>query len=432
MVPRMLLTNSGAALGQRRRRVVGGLRQPLVRLQISTAVSSLGQGMTLPYLVIYLHTQRHIPAGITGLAVGVAAIGSFIFSGPIGFFVDRLGPARVLLFGTVFAAFAALSWAFVSTRPEVFLAAFGYSLANSFLWGPRQAFVSRLATGDQRQRAYGIGFLLINLGIGLGGVVGAILIRSATLHGFQLLYFTNSIMYLLSGLIVVTVLKYGGAVHEAKSKDHGGYREVLRDAKLWRIVGLSTMLVVVGYGSLEIGVPGYVTQVSHLSARVVGLSFAANTLTIVVAQMFVLKLLKGRSRAYTLAGVAFIWAGSWVLLGSSALVAAVPAAILAIGSQAVFGFAETGYMPVLNTIVNDLAPEALRGRYNAVAGIAWGVGNSLGPAIAGLAIGAGLGGYWVVSLAAVCVLAGFVAMRLHAVLTPEQDGHTPAAAPSTS
>ncbi len=406
--------------------------QPLVRLQASTAVQSLGQGLTLPYLVIYLHTQRHIPAGITGIAVGVAALGSFLFSGPIGYLVDKFGPGRILAIGTVFAGLAAVSWAFVSTRPEVFIAAFGFSLANAFLWGPRQAFVGRLAGAEDRQRQFGIGFLLINLGIGLGGVVGAVIIRHATLSSFQHLYYINGITYLCSAAIVLTVVRFGGPVPVEHHKEHGGYAVVLRDAKLWWLVGLGTILVIAGYGSLEIGVPGFITQVSGLPARVVGWGFAANTLTIVLAQMYVLKLLKGRSRTYTLAAVAFIWALSWLMLGASALVATIPAAILAIASQAVFGFAETGYMPVLNTLVNDLAPEALRGRYNAVAGIAWGVGNTVGPAIAGVAIGAGLGGYWIVTVAVLCVLAGFVAVRMRREFSAAQDGRVPvtAAAPS--
>jgi MFS family permease len=402
--------------------------QPLVRIQASTAVQSLGQGLTLPYLLIFLHTQRNIPAGLVGVAVGLAALGSFAFSGPIGYMVDKFGPGRVLVFGTFFAGLASLSWAFVSTRAEVFLAAFGFALANALMWGPRQAFVGRLAGAEGRQRQFGIGFLLINLGIGLGGVLGSIIIRHQTLHAFQLLYFINCALYFIAGFIAITVMRDGGPVHEEHHKEHGGYRQVVRDRKLWFMVGLGTLLVIAGYGSLEIFVPGYITQVADLPARVVGWGFAANTITIVFAQMYVLKMLQGRSRAYTLAGVAFIWSLSWIILGASALVATIPAIILAVGSQAVFGFAETGYMPVLNTIVNDMAPEALRGRYNAVAGIAWGVGNTLGPSIGGIAIGGGFGGYWLVTLAVLCVVAGFVAMRLRGVLTPEQDGRVPAPA----
>jgi MFS family permease len=406
--------------------------KPLVRIQASTAVQSLGQGLTLPYLLIYLHTQRGIPNALVGVAVGMAALGSFIFSGPIGYMVDRFGPGRVLVFGTFFAGLAALSWAFVSTRAEVFLAAFGFALANALMWGPRQAFVGRLAGAEGRQRQFSIGFLLINLGIGLGGVLGAVIIRHQTLHAFQLLYLINCALYFVAAIIAITVMRDGGPVHEEHHKEHGGYRQVVRDGKLWYLVGLGTLLVIVGYGSLEIFVPGYITQVAGLKPAVVGWGFAANTLTIVLAQMYVLKLLQGRSRAYTLAGVAVIWSLSWVMLGSSALVSTIPAIILAIGSQAVFGFAETGYMPVLNTIVNDMAPEALRGRYNAVAGIAWGVGNTLGPAIAGVAIGAGYGGIWVVVLAALCLVGGLVAVRLRRVLTPEQDGRVPVPAAASS
>lgn len=366
--------------------------RPLVRIQASTAAQAIGQGLTLPYLVIYLQSQRGIPTGVTGVAVGLAAIGSFIFSAPLGYLIDRLGPGRLLVFGTFFAGFASLSWAFVTTRGEVFLAAFGFAVANSLMWGPRQAFVGRLAGHEGRQRQFSIGFLLINLGIGLGGVIASVIVRSQSLHAFQTLYVVNCAMYVIAGIIAITVVRHGGPVHEEHHKEHGGYGQVLRDGKLWYLVLLGTLLVIAGYGSLEVGVSGYIKFVSGLPSQTVGWALAANSITIVITQMLVLKYLRGRSRSYTLAGVAILWAVSWLLLGSTALMAMVPAMIVAVFSQAIFGFAETGYMPVLNTVINDMAPEALRGRYNAVGGVAWGVGNSVGPAIAGIAIGAGLGG----------------------------------------
>jgi MFS family permease len=408
--------------------------KPLVRIQASTAVQSLGQGLTLPYLLIYLHSQRHIPTSLIGIAVGLAALGSFLFTGPIGYLVDRLGPGRIMAFGVFFSGLASLSWAFVSTRAEVFVAAFAMTIANSFMWGPRQAFVGRLSGHEDRQRQFSIGFLLINLGIGIGGVVASVLVRSQTLASFQLLYFVNASLYFVAGAIALTVVRYGGPVHEEHHKEHGGYRQVLRDGKLWYLVMLGTLLVIGGYGALEVGVPGYIKYVAHLQDKVVGWGFAANTITIVVAQMFVFKFLKGRSRSYTLAGVALLWSASWLMLGSTALLATAPAIAMVLVSQAVFGFAETGYLPVLNTVVNDMAPEALRGRYNAVAGISWGVGNSVGPAIAGIAIGAGFGGVWVVSLAVVCLVAGLIAVRMRSVLTTAQDGRdlAPASAPSAA
>ena len=402
------------------------MRIPLNRLLLSVALGSLGQGLTLPYLVVYLHTQRHIAAGVTGLAVGVAAFASFVLSGPFGYFVDKFGPARVLFVGRISTGLATASWAFVHTETQVYLVAILTAVTQSLNWGPQGAFIGRLTDEENRQRYFGISFLFVNLGIGLGGVVGALILLHPSLHAFQSLYLLNAVAWCASGVVVLTIMKYGRAVVVEHHREHGGYARVVRDTRLWWMVLVGLVMVIVGYGSLEIGYPAYVTQVAGLPKSAVGFGFAANSITIVVAQMFVLKRLEGRSRAYTLAGVASLWALSWLVLGATALVPLSAALVLVIVAQGIFGFAETGYMPVLNTVINNLAPEALRGRYNAVAGISWGVGNSLGPALAGLAIAAGAGKVWLLAIVGGCMVAALLATRLHHVLTPEQDGRVTA------
>ncbi len=59
-------------------------------------------------------------------------------------------------------------------------------------------------------------------------------------------------------------------------------------------------------------------------------------------------------------------------------------------STLVFALGETLSGPIVPSLVNDLAPDHLRGRYNAVQSLVWGVSGALGPAFAGLLLGAGL------------------------------------------
>ena len=43
-------------------------------LLAASFVSAIGSGLTLPFLVIYLHQVRHIPLGISGLLIGGVAV----------------------------------------------------------------------------------------------------------------------------------------------------------------------------------------------------------------------------------------------------------------------------------------------------------------------------------------------------------------------
>jgi hypothetical protein len=119
---------------------------------------------------------------------------------------------------------------------------------------------------------------------------------------------------------------------------------------------------------------------------------------------------------------ALAWATCWALLATSSVFGQVVAAVLIIVGISVFALGETVWSPSAPSLINDLAPGHLRGRYNAVGGLVWGVSGSIGPAFAGLVLGAGLGVVWALALAVGCLAAGLVMLSLRALLTPEQDG----------
>lgn len=78
------------------RRLPGTLRVLLG----ASFVSSVGSGLTLPFLVIYLHQVRHIPLGISGLLIGGVAVLALPVSPVAGALVDRIG-AREVVFVTM-------------------------------------------------------------------------------------------------------------------------------------------------------------------------------------------------------------------------------------------------------------------------------------------------------------------------------------------
>jgi MFS family permease len=90
-----------------------------------------------------------------------------------------------------------------------------------------------------------------------------------------------------------------------------------------------------------------------------------------------------------------------------------------------FGLGETLWAPVAPAIVNDLAPEQLRGRYNALQGMTWTVAMIIGPALAGLLLGNGLVHVWVGCTVGGTALASVLFLHLRRHLSPRQDGRHP-------
>jgi len=136
----------------------------------------------------------------------------------------------------------------------------------------------------------------------------------------------------------------------------------------------------VGYGQLNAGFPAFGREVGGISTQALGLAFAANTAVIVVFQLFVLQRIEGRRRTRVIVVMSAIWGVSFLALGATGLLpGTLIAALLFAFCAGVFGFGETFFQPTLPAMVNDLAPDHLRGRYNAAMSIAWQSASVVGP-----------------------------------------------------
>lgn len=90
----------------------------------------------------------------------------------------------------------------------------------------------------------------------------------------------------------------------------------------------------------------------------------------------------------------------------------------------VFAIGETFQSPVLPAIRNDVAPAALRGRYNAAAALAFQIANVSGPAVSGALLGRQHGDVYIVMLIAGCAVLGVASHRLEHVLPAAANGIT--------
>jgi MFS family permease len=118
-----------------------------------------------------------------------------------------------------------------------------------------------------------------------------------------------------------------------------------------------------------------------------------------------------------------VWAMSWVCLGASGLVAGtVGATLLVAACASVFALGETLLQPTLPAIVNDLAPDDLRGRYNALTSSVFQLASVLAPPIAGFFIDRDLSSAYIGTLLGGCAVVAVLSLRLEPQLTPLANG----------
>jgi MFS family permease len=242
-----------------------------------------------------------------------------------------------------------------------------------------------------RARYFGINFSLLNLGIGIGGIIGGFVADVDRLSTFQWMYLGDALSYLPSLFLITVPLRHiGGPVERPDSGDESAdvsYLQVLRAPAMRTVTLLFFVSAFVGYGQLNAGMPAYARDIGEVSTRGLGFAFAANTLVIVLLQLVVLQRIEGHRRTRVIVVMSVVWAGSWALLAASGLAPGTAGATLFVAACAsVFALGETLLQPTMPAIVNDLAPDHLRGRYNALTTISFQSASILGPVVAGFMI----------------------------------------------
>src|SRR6266536_6662139 len=111
------MTARGIVMGARsrmmRRRVLSYLRslnpqlpRPVWLLQVGGLTNAFGNGIVLPFLIIYLHNVRGISLGLAWLAAAVNSAAALCSGFVAGSLADRIGPRRVLIGALVVMAVA--------------------------------------------------------------------------------------------------------------------------------------------------------------------------------------------------------------------------------------------------------------------------------------------------------------------------------------
>jgi hypothetical protein len=286
-----------------------------------------------------------------------------------------------------------------------------------------------------RQRFFGLSFVALNIGIGLGGLIGGSVADVHRPASFEFLYGSAGVAVVVGGLVILLSRSFDHpepADPDAKA-EYGGYGVLLRDRVFRRFLLVGVVLMAGAYGQLEYGFTAFSADVAKVSTRVVGFAFAANCATIVVIQLAVLPRLDGRSRSRLLALAAAVIGGSWLVLAGGAIRPGGALAIAAVaGCGIVFALGEVVMSPILPSLTNSLASDELRGRYNTMSSMTFGVTAVIGPLTSAPLIGHGLWGVWLALVVASGIAASYGAITIRSRLTAVQDGREPEVAIATS
>jgi MFS family permease len=279
-------------------------------------------------------------------------------------------------------------------------------IGNGAFWPSQSTLLAGLTSREQRSTTFAMQRVVMNLGIGLGGVAGGFIASES----FRALFVLDALTF-VAYAVVLTVFVHEPVHREARARRSGSYRTVLRHRVFMALMIANAVYIGAGISQLEI-LPAFAKNEAGVSETGIGWLFFINTLVVVLLQLPATRLVEGRRRIPLLALVGVCSAAAWLLLPVAGLwlAGAAAFALLAI-AVSVFALGEILHGAVQPALVVDLADPGLLGRYMATSSLSWQVGFTIGPAAGGALLAASPVGLWL-TMAGVLLAAGIATLSL--------------------
>lgn len=351
---------------------------------VGTLLARTTYFMAWPFLIVILYQDFQASAVIVGaILAGSAVVGSFtgLYSGWLS---DKFGRKWVMVAGCVIAAFSYTGIGMATSVFQLFILVGMCGLMRPMIEAPAKAVIGdNLDDEKDRELALNVRYFLINVGGAIGPLIG---ITLGLAHP-NILFLVTGGTYLIFGLFLfVSFAKSQSESLLSKStSDVTSFLSTLRiiskDTLFIKLIAANLIMMFV-YGQYESSIPQVIVRTDIIdAAKFVSGLILVNTLTIVVLQFPVLKLLENvplftRTRLgmgmMALAQLAFLmvpidFPAGWLMA----------CFILSVGEVIAF--------PTLNVQIDQLAPKHLRGSYFGAAAI-YGLGFALAPLIGGILI----------------------------------------------
>jgi MFS family permease len=344
-------------------------------LWVGTLVNRLG-GFVVPFLALYLTRNRGLDIAKAGAIVSLFGLGSMT-AGPLGgTLADRIGRRATMLISLFGGGLVMLALGWQTHPVAIAINVLLLGLVSDLYRPAVSAMVADLVPPEKRMTAYGHLYWAINLGFSLAPVIAGLLASKS----YLLLFAGDAVTTFLYGLIVWRrVPETRPAVQASHDGVAGsGLRGVLVDGVFMSFVALNFFI---GLVFQQHGTTLPIDMTSHgISESTYGVVIAVNGVLIILIQPGATRMMQRFRRSRVLAVAS-------LLIGAGFGLYAIPGtAVWYATGVAVWTLGEIASSPTTSSIVADLAPTHLRGRYQGVFMMSWGLAMFVAPTLGTLVL----------------------------------------------
>lgn len=350
-------------------------------LVFGTFVDHLGGSLLFPFFSLYVTRKFEVGMTQVGVIFAIFSITGVLSSLLGGALTDRIGRKGIIIFGLVMSATSALLMGLIDNF-MIFIAVTALvGLLADVGFPAQQAMVADLLPEEKRAQGYGILRVVFNLAVVIGPMVGGFLAA----RSYLLLFILDAVASLTTAVIVYLAIREtkkplaAGEPQESISQTFKGYFNVLHDSAFtWFLV--ASMLGVLVYSQMNTTLAVYLRDVHGVPEQMFGYILSLNAAMVVLFQFPITRWIGGYRPMMVMVAGTFLYTVGFVMYG---FVSIYPLFLLA---MVIITIGEMLDSPISQSIVSDLAPEEMRGRYMATYGFSWVLPSSIGPLLAGLVI----------------------------------------------
>jgi len=349
-------------------------------LLASSLLLTLGRGLTLPFMAIYLSRQYDMSVKDVGVALTIALVSGVLFSLWFGILSDRVDKKKCLL---IAIAIFLSGFIAIPLMDNAILVVICYSIINcSYIVFSvvQKGYLSETVSVALKPKIFSINYTVINIGWTIGPPLGTF----AVMYSTSLPFYLSALIALAPMVLIGRYVKQSAP--EVQLNDSGDRvylspRVMLKDKPLMWFT-FSAFLGTLVYGAFSSCISQYMILASDaaMAEKVVSVVLSVNALVVVICQYSVGKVINRENiREMMGLGTVFFILGfaGFMMSGSNLWLWGL--------SSAVFTLGEIIYAPGEFMLVDGIAPAGLKASYFAAQQLGW-LGGALNPLFTGLVL----------------------------------------------
>lgn len=343
-----------------------GLPGPFWALWVGLLITKAG-AFVVPMLFVYLTQARGLSLTAAGTVAGLYGFGSLLGTVLGGVLADHLGRRVTMLTSLVLGAGFMLALGFAHELWQLAPATFLLGLTADMYRPASQALVADIVPPQHRMKAFTLQYWAINLGFSFAALVAGYMAQ----RNFLLLFIGDAATTLVLAAIIFAKVPESRPARDPKAAAQGSVVTPFADKVFAPFLLLNFAVVLIFFQHLT-GLPEDMRG-NGLTTQDFGVAVATNGVLIVLLQPWITRVAKPVKRS-TLLAIAAALTG--LGFGLTHLATTLPAYMATV---AIWTLGEIVFAPVNASLVADLSPAQLRGRYQGAFGMTWSLGAMLAP-----------------------------------------------------